>query len=472
MRPTSTCIFLLLASMGLHAQPYIVSSEGLGQYGYLEKDATTYVRLSSSNYSVKELAARWWISSEYIYYTGISDNCVSYDASTVNFASSNHPGWATGASVFVAVRYRDCSSNFQSCGSGSGCNERQFRVVDTDNTYSGGFDNLITDNPGTGDNLVGSFTLNAGATNLTLDRLWIQNTGNAQEGSDIANDGIRVYYEAITGSETFDGSESFRTLFGNYNGNSATNEEWGHDDLNIPVTTSGVRCYIVVSDLNVGFISGNTVLFNVINDGISFQESLNSFNKIRVNAFATATQSAPLPVNWLGFSATLRAQQVVLDWSTSSESGNRFFEVERSANGFQWESIAEIPAQPQSNIYGARHYTHTDQPESGQWYYRIRQTDFDGASTVSKVVSVRLHDSRPVRISPNPLVSDFLTLELPEHTSIAVVRLYDLQGREIRRWQPDAAPGTRLQFDLGAIQPGWYLVQCDQETAQLVYRQP
>ncbi|MEO6038968.1 MAG: hypothetical protein ABIQ93_11185, partial [Saprospiraceae bacterium] len=242
-------VFLLFSTLLSAQQPFIVPTEGLGQYAYLEVNATTYARLSSGTFNVRELAARWWTGAEYIYYTGSFGSCNLNVGSTSDYASGNHVNWNAGTIAYVSVRFRDCTFNWNA----TNYNERSFRLIAVDNAYGGSFDDVITDNPTGTQNLVGSFTINAGGNALTLDRLWITNTGTAQEGPDIPNDGIRVYYEAITGSETYNGTESFRTLYGDYNSNSNTNEEWGNEDLNLPVGSAGVRCYVVVSDLTTNY---------------------------------------------------------------------------------------------------------------------------------------------------------------------------------------------------------------------------
>ncbi|MFZ2897709.1 MAG: FG-GAP repeat protein, partial [Saprospiraceae bacterium] len=62
---------------------------------------------------------------------------------------------------------------------------------------------------------------------------------------------------------------------------------------------------------------------------------------IRGAAFVL-TESA-LPVTWLNFRASLEGNDVHLTWSTASESNNEGFDVQRSENGRDWQTIAFVP---------------------------------------------------------------------------------------------------------------------------------
>ncbi len=432
----------------------------MGQYGYLEKDATTYARLNTGGFSAFQLAARWWITSEYIYEAPDNGSCAQHERSTADFNSNNHPGWAAGVIAYVSVRFENCSFIWSGCNSNPGCNERQFRIIDVNNTYSGSFDDLITDNPSGADNLVGSFTVQAGANNLTLDRLWLSNTGTAQEGSDIPNDGIKIYFEAITGTETYNGNESSRILYGDYNSNSTTNEIWGNNDLNIPITPAGLRCYVVVSDLAVGFLNGNTVQFNVINDGISLQETLDGYNLMRVNAFATAPSAVPLPVDWLSFQASAQRDGVELFWQTSAESNNILFEVERSRDGVNWAKIGQKMPEIAASA-GHRGYFFTDAQPARQNYYRIKQIDQDGQFSYSKVVQIRYQTDQAPLILPNPVAGSQILIQLPAEQTFNRIQVFSTLGVLLKSWENQQQTSDQIELDISDLPAGIYWFQVD-----------
>ncbi|MFM9950519.1 MAG: T9SS type A sorting domain-containing protein [Saprospiraceae bacterium] len=414
-------ISVLFLSIGLRIeliaqQPFIVPTEGLGQYGYLEVNATTYARLNSSTFNARGLAARWWTGAEYIYYADPNGSCNLLVYNTSDYSSSNHLNWSAGTIAYVAVQFKDCIFNWQ-----GNYNERSFQLIDVDNAYGGAFDDIITDDPTGVQNLVGSFTINSGGSSLTLDRLWITNTGTAQEGTDIPNDGIRVYYEAITGAETYDGTESFQTLYGDYNGNSSTNEQWGNENLSLPVGAAGVRCYLVVSDLAATPTSGLTALFQIQNDGISFREVRDgSYNKLRVNALSISSGAVLLPVELLGFQAALLKGTVNLHWETASEHNNDRFEIERSVDGTQWPTLGVVYSHDGSSNE-AQSYTFEDKhPVKGLNYYRLKQVDADGKFEYSTIIAVENANESRIQIYPNPANSEIYIDAPNEHITYLI----------------------------------------------------
>jgi hypothetical protein len=102
---------------------------------------------------------------------------------------------------------------------------------------------------------------------------------------------------------------------------------------------------------------------------------------------ASVTANNPLPIELLSFTATPAGHVVDLKWSTASERDNAFFTVERSVDAQHFEGISQLPAvgNSQSVIYYAD-VDHTPMP--GLSYYRLRQTDQDGTSTLSEAVPV------------------------------------------------------------------------------------
>ncbi len=99
---------------------------------------------------------------------------------------------------------------------------------------------------------------------------------------------------------------------------------------------------------------------------------------------AMFTVDEALPVEWLSFSADAGAKNVELQWETTTEPDNAGFHLERSSDGNAWAVIAE-QAPLESN-----RYLHLDEaPLTGENYYRVRQTDFDGTVTYSPVRRTR-----------------------------------------------------------------------------------
>jgi PKD repeat protein len=105
----------------------------------------------------------------------------------------------------------------------------------------------------------------------------------------------------------------------------------------------------------------------------------------------------PLPVSWASFDGRrISKNEVALNWSTASEKNNQFFEVERSLDGQIWDVLAKVNSKQNSNKL--THYDFIDiKATEDVYYYRIRQVDFDGKSSYSKIISVNAEiESEPI----------------------------------------------------------------------------
>ena len=113
--------------------------------------------------------------------------------------------------------------------------------------------------------------------------------------------------------------------------------------------------------------------------------------------------SDPLPVKLLSFNAEKANQAVQFSWTTTAEVNNKEFGVQRSETGEKWNDIAVVKGQGNSN--GIHTYKAEDlMPLPGVSYYRLRQTDNDGASVYSKVKLIDFSGAamEAMRVYPNP----------------------------------------------------------------------
>ena len=116
----------------------------------------------------------------------------------------------------------------------------------------------------------------------------------------------------------------------------------------------------------------------------------------------------PLPIELIYFKAKLENSIVKLSWATASEINNDYFSVERSSDAIHFEEIVRQKGVRNSTF--TLFYSDKDEnPISGNNYYRLKQTDFDGNFTYSDidVVSNKLgtennSDIEILSVVPNP----------------------------------------------------------------------
>jgi hypothetical protein len=187
-------------------------------------------------------------------------------------------------------------------------------------------------------------------------------------------------------------------------------------------------------------------------------------------------QNRPLPVELARFSAVADNTNGLLSWTTASEKNNAQFVVERSLNGTSFESIGMVAGQ------GTTTQSHTYQFIDKQAatvaslvYYRLRQVDTNGTSSLSAVQVVRFsYVAQPLTIAmyPNPTAAN-ISLDLRNlPTGTVQVRLTELTGRVLST----AIVTTDQVYPLATAQlpQGSYMVTIlngSQKTTQLLVKQ-
>ena len=166
------------------------------------------------------------------------------------------------------------------------------------------------------------------------------------------------------------------------------------------------------------------------------------------------TTAASLPVSLMNFRATKYLSSATLDWQTTSELNNSYFEIQKSADVLLWQTIGEVKGNGTTSV--RQDYSFTDhQPYAGLNYYRLKQVDFNGDHEISKVLSINFEKRVTASISPNPVVSElFIDIGKAEN-EIFKVSLFNLQGQKVidRPFQSGSS------LDLEKLQTGVYFIK-------------
>lgn len=169
-------------------------------------------------------------------------------------------------------------------------------------------------------------------------------------------------------------------------------------------------------------------------------------------AFAIVHVSGSLPVKLLYFNAKCGSDSLSLQWATAMEIDNDKFSIEKSTDGIYWTSIAEIKGS--GNSTGTHYYSFKDAPNSSKSFYRLKQTDVNGAFSYSGIVTATCSSpASAFTISPNPGRDQFTLRNLPVNGQI---RVTDMKGRQVIA--PHSYTGTIYSINLGGFAQGIYLV--------------
>jgi hypothetical protein len=163
--------------------------------------------------------------------------------------------------------------------------------------------------------------------------------------------------------------------------------------------------------------------------------------------------NSPLAVELTNLTAKSINKTTVLNWQTASEKDNQGFTVERSLNGTDYAAIGQVKGFGTTNT--VRNYTFTDAtPTNGVNYYRLRQADFNGKETLSKVVSVI--SGKNFLVLKNTLVQNLLDVTVGEETK-GPLSIFNVSGQLVYSAK---VQGNQL-LDVSALTSGLYIVRTE-----------
>lgn len=169
-----------------------------------------------------------------------------------------------------------------------------------------------------------------------------------------------------------------------------------------------------------------------------------------------------LPVELTSLSAYCKNNEVLLYWTTASEINNDYFEIQRSKNDIDWEVIAKVKGAGFSNTIKNYKYLDKECPNAN-FYYRLRQVDYDGKSQLSDIISIRCEniiEKTEVSIYPNPFNSK-LNIEFKNWDSnVAEIELLDLTSRVIQKWNLQNTLSSFVhEVNLSNLNPSIYVIK-------------
>lgn len=286
------------------------------------------------------------------------------------------------------------------------------------------------------DNGYGTYTVNSPLSHVSSLEYWnlTKNSGNAD-----LNKRVRLYSEDYN-----------RSQLAAYNNSDLTVAHWN----------SGTSKWE-----DIGYSPNSNNSGAGVPSGWISSANTSSFSPF---TFGSRSAANPLPVELLTFDAKLNGDKVDLIWTTATEVNNDYFTVERSKNLDQFIEIARVKGAGNSNT--TNNYQITDNsPLEGLSYYRLKQTDFDGAFTYSQIVpvtysKVKIISDKPglfsgVIVYPNPGAGLFNVNFENENTGIYRFTVFDITGRRVYFSQKSFEKGNNtLPLHLEELDNGTYIL--------------
>jgi hypothetical protein len=172
-----------------------------------------------------------------------------------------------------------------------------------------------------------------------------------------------------------------------------------------------------------------------------------------------------LPVELLSFEAHNSNAEVVCNWSTATELNNDFFTVMRSHDGNEFKALGTVTGAGNSIV--KNDYTFKDEnPLPGISYYYLMQTDFDGRTSSSAVVSVKRNETGTIYISPNP-AKDVIYIYLDNQNNLPVsISIMNLFGQVVE--SKTLEMNHTLLIDISHLANGSYFITLEQGNSRTV----
>ena len=197
------------------------------------------------------------------------------------------------------------------------------------------------------------------------------------------------------------------------------------------VTTTDLR--LLIDTDNDGNFNDETPIAGATDLGgdiYQFANLTGITNNLRFTLGTINSIQTPLPIELMHFQAkAIDNEFVELKWLTASETNNDYFTVQRSKDGINWIDLFEVDGAGNSSTL--IDYLELDRdPIIGQSYYRLKQTDYDGAFEYSNSQSVFIEiNSQEILVYPNP-TNDQITI-IGSEQELSEIRLFNTLGQEI-----------------------------------------
>jgi hypothetical protein len=175
-------------------------------------------------------------------------------------------------------------------------------------------------------------------------------------------------------------------------------------------------------------LNGITKLNFVVNADVASAD-VNRFKIVYVTNIAAAT----LPVTFTSIKGFEINKKMAIEWKVENEINIKRYEVERSSNGTDFNTLSSITVSGFKNSFNS--YSWIDnQPLSSNSFYRIKSVDMDGTEKFSVIVKMTTGktSSGSIVIYPNPIQGNIINLQFTNQmTGLYQLRLINNNGQVV-----------------------------------------
>jgi hypothetical protein len=163
----------------------------------------------------------------------------------------------------------------------------------------------------------------------------------------------------------------------------------------------------------------------------------------------------------LEFSGQKVNNDAVLTWKTANEMNTDKFIIERSINGRDYSAVGSKLAYNGTSTY---QYNFTD-PQINLLgadivYYRLKQIDFNGNHSYSRIVAISLTGKNVLLIYPNPTPGNTNITITTNNTEAIQLRVINNLGQIVKQQPLGVTTGSiTLSLDVSGLAKGMYYLE-------------
>jgi len=218
---------------------------------------------------------------------------------------------------------------------------------------------------------------------------------------------------------------------------------------------SWVKQGLDIDGENGNDFSGYSVSFSYGGDTIAIGAIYNDGSYTNAGHVRVYTLDSPLPITLLSFTGESENNYNVLEWETATEINNDYFTLFSSKDAEYWEEIEIINGAGNSNAL-LNYQSFDFKFSSPVTYYQLKQTDFDGTSSYSKIIAVyNINENNKFSIYPNPINNYVNVLFNNEFGENVEIKVSNSLGEIIKMLKFN---GNKLKIDLSNNSKGMYFI--------------
>jgi len=230
---------------------------------------------------------------------------------------------------------------------------------------------------------------------------------------------------------------------------------------------------IVCTTVGPGAPSGNTTSATLnapsLPAGTTILVGMDGYLNANCSYNFNITNAIPIPIKLRYFGAWAEGSYNHTKWITSFEHNNAYFEIQRSLDGNNFESIGRIAGNENSSDDIT--YTFDDKYPPAIGYYRLAQFDLDGQSSYSDIVRVVRKDNSDYFDASlvNPVHNTSLVNVKTGKEGVVNMQIVDVAGRVLSAQIVPCIKGNNPMYkDFSKLLPGTYYLVVMQGSNRIV----